>query len=102
MTTGRYAMSFDGTSSSGTVADRAYVPSGYVGLGIETGQPRASRSFSLGLRFEVGYELVAGMSFDARPQVPDDGLARLPVASASLGTIDTSGLSFRFGIVGRF
>lgn len=59
-------------------------------------------NFRFALRTEIDYEVATSMSFAATPMKSGEDKLEIATASADLGSINTSGLVFRFGFVGSF
>jgi hypothetical protein len=90
------------------LSDSAYTMTAYLGGGADlllSTKRRAdgSEQFSLGLSAELGYMAMVPVTMEATPETRgSDDIIRIPEMSASLGSLDLSAVSLRFGLVGRF
>jgi hypothetical protein len=90
------------------LSDSAYTMTAYLGGGADlllSTKRRAdgSEQFSLGLSAEIGYMAMVPVTMEATTETSgSDDIIRIPEMSASLGSLDLSALSLRFGLVGRF
>lgn len=87
--------------------DAALTPAAYLGTGAEYMLARLRKSdgntaFTLGLRFELGYLLLAPVELTPTPRREDDDTIRIPAMSTSFGDLDLSAVNIHFQIVGRF
>lgn len=97
----------DEWSPEPAISDRDVVPSGYAGGGLEAfwdprHAPYLRHLDGIGLRVDVGYLEVRPLGFSARPHYPADGLARLPTAAATMGSLDASGWTGHVALVARW
>jgi len=83
------------------ISDTAWggIAEGTVGIELLAVQ---QRSFTLGLRLELGYVASTPTALAAKSQHPDDGTLRLQMTQASLGRLDLSGPVAGLAAVSRF
>ena len=62
----------------------------------------ASKSFTFGLRFELGYVLASAIHLDAKPEGATDDELELAMSRASLGGLDIGGRFFGVSMLGQF
>ena len=89
------------SSVSRPTSDRAHAGTSSLGGGLNVRVIRSSR-VTIVVRTELDYTKVSSLHFQASPEMSDDGVLTIPVMAASLGDVDVSGLSLRFGLVGQF
>lgn len=82
-------------------SDRAHGVSTTVGGGLQAELIRRPR-LSFGLRADLDYTEATALGFDAAPEPAGDDALEIPVFAASLGDVDLSGWSLRFGAFARF
>jgi hypothetical protein len=98
----------DVRTGGATIADSALAASAYAGAGLDLRLLRASDPLripgnaALFLRIEGGYLLAGMLSYRARPDSPEDDVARLRAIATSLGGIDISGATLRVLLAGQF
>ena len=81
--------------------DKAFASTLGAGLEFQVSNPRSS--FDVSLRAKVNYRAIASMHFEATP-MNEGGSDELLLATstAQLGSVNTSGMAFSLGLVGRF
>lgn len=84
------------------LADVAWTTASYAGFGIDFATRTALKRLSIGLRLETGYTVAQDLSFSARPEIPDDDVARIAIQAAPLGEVNVSGWSGRVSALLRF
>lgn len=62
----------------------------------------ASRRFSFGLRFELGYVAASAVELEAVPEGGNDTELALAMSRASLGRLDLGGRFFALSMIGQF
>ena len=91
----------DHSASSRPLTGKAKAALSSLGGGAEIrliDDPRVKFS----LRTQVHYQVATSMSFDATPMAGGDDKLEIATESAPLGSINTTGLVFRAGLVGSF
>lgn len=105
---GRVAVVLDETFSVvDPLSDTGYAAGMYLGAGMDLLliRPRpGGKRWSFGLRSELGYQAMSGVSLDAVPEsrMDSEGMILIPQAHASLGDLDLSAWSARLAVFGRF
>lgn len=97
----------DAASRVEAISDRAHAVAGYLGAGGDVLLARlrrddGSHKFTLGLRAELGYHSIAPVRLLGSTGERDDDVIRIPATATSLGELDLSGWTMRFGVVTRF
>jgi hypothetical protein len=84
-----------------TAADTGWGAVTTAALGLETAF-FTRRSFSMGMRFELGYVMTSAVAVDARAEGGPDDTIELDRMAASLGHLDLGGRYFAATITTRF
>jgi len=73
-----------------------------LGAGMDLRLSSKRSLFDLSLRARLNYRAIAPLNFEATPMSEGSDDLLLSTQSASLGSVNTSGLAFSAGLVGRF
>ena len=99
----------DHSSRVDPVSDQGNAVAGYIGGGGDVMLARVRRDdgshkFALGLRAELGYQMISSVSLLGSPESrgEDDDVIRISALATSLGELDLSGWTMRFAVVTRF
>lgn len=104
---GELTMESWGSGGESRIFDEDWAACAYAGAGIDltalqAGEDARNPDLAFGFRLELGWLAAGSLSYAAKPDYPDDDLARVDTAAAPLGSIDASGYTVRFSFVGRF
>jgi hypothetical protein len=80
--------------------DKAFASTLGAGLEFQFTGPRSSLDVSL--RAKLNYRAIAPMHFEATPKSEGSDELLLATSTAQLGSVNTSGMAFSLGLVGRF
>ncbi len=80
--------------------DKAAVSS--IGAGLDVQLTNSRGPFNLGIRTKLSYRAMTSLEFNAAPMSEGSDELLLSTTSASLGSVNTSGMAFAIGLVGHF
>ena len=94
-------LSDGGSSSSRPLQGKGMALLSSVGGGAEI-KLMDTPKFRVGLRVQANYQVATSMSFAATPMSGGEDTLEIATRSSDLGSINTSGLTIRAGLVGSF